>query len=93
MHRRSHFPQQLSEGKQQRVSVARVLVNDSKLIRIDKPTSNLDSKIGMELFSELNNQGFTIIMETHSEHDSKSSNRVIRVLDSEKVMENKLANY
>ncbi len=96
MHRRSHFPQQLSGGQQQRVAVARALVNDPKLILADEPTGNLDSKTGnevMELLTELNNQGSTIIMVTHSEHDAKYSNRIIRMLDGEKVTENVLVNY
>lgn len=96
MHRRSHFPQQLSGGQQQRVAVARALVNDPKLILADEPTGNLDSKTGnqvMELLTELNNQGSTIIMVTHSEHDAKYSNRIIRMLDGEKVTENILVNH
>ena len=96
MHRRSHFPQQLSGGQQQRVAVARALVNDPKLILADEPTGNLDSKTGnevMELLTELNNQGSTIIMVTHSEHDAKYSNRIIRMLDGEKVTENTLINH
>lgn len=95
MHRRSHFPQQLSGGQQQRVAVARALVNDPKLILADEPTGNLDSKTGnevMELLTELNNQGSTIIMVTHSEHDAKFSNRIIRMLDGEKTNENILVN-
>ena len=96
MHRRSHFPQQLSGGQQQRVAVARALVNDPKLILADEPTGNLDSKTGnevMELLTELNNQGSTIVMVTHSEHDAKYSNRIIRMLDGEKVSENTLNNH
>lgn len=95
MHRRNHFPQQLSGGQQQRVAVARALVNDPKLILADEPTGNLDSKTGnevMELLTELNNQGSTIIMVTHSEHDAKFSNRIIRMLDGEKINENILVN-
>jgi len=96
MHRRNHFPTQLSGGQQQRVAVARALVNDPKLILADEPTGNLDSKTGnevMELLTELNNQGSTIVMVTHSEHDAKYSNRIIRLLDGEKVTENILSNY
>lgn len=95
MHRRSHFPQQLSGGQQQRVAVARAVVNDPKLILADEPTGNLDSKTGnevMDLLTELNSQGSTIIMVTHSEHDAKYSNRIIRMLDGEKVTENILVN-
>ena len=93
MHRRKHFPQQLSGGQQQRVAVARAVVNDPKLILADEPTGNLDSVNGnevMELLTDLNNQGTTIIMVTHSEHDAKFSHRIIRMLDGHKVTENSL---
>ncbi len=93
MHRRKHFPQQLSGGQQQRVAVARAVVNNPKLILADEPTGNLDSTNGnevMELLTELNNQGTTIIMVTHSEHDAKFSHRIIRMLDGHKVTENSL---
>ena len=93
MHRRKHFPQQLSGGQQQRVAVARAVVNDPKLILADEPTGNLDSSNGnevMELLTDLNNQGATIIMVTHSEHDAKYSHRIIRMLDGQKVTENSL---
>jgi len=93
MHRRKHFPQQLSGGQQQRVAVARAVVNNPKLILADEPTGNLDSSNGnevMDLLTELNNQGATIIMVTHSEHDAKFSHRIIRMLDGQKVTENSL---
>jgi putative ABC transport system ATP-binding protein len=93
MHRRKHFPQQLSGGQQQRVAVARAVVNDPKLILADEPTGKLDSINGnevMELLTDLNNQGTTIIMVTHSEHDAKFSHRIIRMLDGHKVTENSL---
>lgn len=93
MHRRNHFPQQLSGGQQQRVAVARAVVNDPKLILADEPTGNLDSSNGnevMDLLTELNEQGATIIMVTHSEHDAKFSHRIIRMLDGQKVTENSL---
>lgn len=93
MHRRKHFPQQLSGGQQQRVAVARAVVNNPKLILADEPTGNLDSSNGnevMDLLTELNNQGATIIMVTHSEHDAKFSHRIIRLLDGQKVTENSL---
>ena len=96
MHRRNHFPQQLSGGQQQRVAIARAVVNNPKLILADEPTGNLDSKTGnevMDLLTELNNQGATIVMVTHSEHDAKYSNRIIRMLDGEKVTENMLVNH
>ena len=91
MHRRNHFPQQLSGGQQQRVAVARAVVNNPKLILADEPTGNLDSANGsevMELLSDLNEQGTTIIMVTHSEHDAKFSHRIIRMLDGQTVTEN-----
>lgn len=91
MHRRNHFPQQLSGGQQQRVAVARAVVNYPKLILADEPTGNLDSKNGnevMQLLTDLNEQGTTIIMVTHSEHDARYSHRIIRLLDGQVVMEN-----
>lgn len=91
MHRRNHFPQQLSGGQQQRVAVARAVVNRPKLILADEPTGNLDSHNGnevMDMLTSLNEQGTTIIMVTHSEHDAKFSHRIIRMLDGEKITEN-----
>lgn len=91
MHRRNHYPQQLSGGQQQRVAVARAVVNKPKLILADEPTGNLDSKNGsevMELLTTLNEQGTTIVMVTHSEHDAQFSHRIIRMLDGQTVMEN-----
>ena len=91
MHRRNHFPQQLSGGQQQRVAVARAVVNTPKLILADEPTGNLDSTNGnevMQLLTDLNEQGTTIIMVTHSEHDARYSHRIIRLLDGQVVMEN-----
>lgn len=91
MHRRNHYPQQLSGGQQQRVAVARAVVNNPKLILADEPTGNLDSSNGnevMELLINLNEQGTTIIMVTHSEHDARYSHRIIRMLDGQTVTEN-----
>jgi putative ABC transport system ATP-binding protein len=93
MHRRNHYPQQLSGGQQQRVAVARAVVNNPKLILADEPTGNLDSSNGnevMQLLTDLNEQGTTIIMVTHSEHDARYSHRIIRLLDGQLVMENAL---
>ena len=93
MHRRNHFPQQLSGGQQQRAAVARAVVNNPKLILADEPTGNLDSSNGnevMDLLTDLNESGTTIVMVTHSEHDAKYSHRIIRMLDGQKVAENVL---
>lgn len=90
-HRRNHYPQQLSGGQQQRVAVARAVVNNPKLILADEPTGNLDSKNGnevMELLSDLNEKGTTIIMVTHSEHDARFTNRIINMLDGEIINQN-----
>jgi len=91
MHRRNHFPQQLSGGQQQRSAVARAVVNKPRLILADEPTGNLDSKNGnevMELLTDLNGSGTTVIMVTHSEHDASYSHRIIRMLDGQVVLEN-----
>ncbi|MEO6167797.1 MAG: ABC transporter ATP-binding protein [Chitinophagales bacterium] len=94
MHRRNHYPQQLSGGQQQRVAVARAVVNHPKLILADGPTGNLDSHNGnevMQLLTDLNEQGTTIVMVTHSEHDARFSHRIVRMLDGQAVMENIMA--
>lgn len=80
--RRKSYPQQLSGGQQQRVALARAVVNKPKLILADEPTANLDADNGkevMDMLSQLNKEGTTIIMVTHSEHDAKYSHRVIRM--------------
>ena len=87
-HRAEHFPQQLSGGQQQRVAIARAVVSNPKLILADEPTGNLDSKNGrevMELLSELNREGTTVIMVTHSQHDSTYAPRVLHLFDGELV--------
>ena len=87
-HRTRHCPQQLSGGQQQRVAIARALVSNPKLILADEPTGNLDSKSGqdvMQLLKELNDDGTTIIMVTHSQHDASYASRVICMLDGEIV--------
>jgi len=89
-HRMKHFPQQLSGGQQQRVAIARAVVANPSLILADEPTGNLDSKNGMEvmnLLSELNQEGTTIIMATHSERDAAYAHRIINLLDGEVIME------
>ena len=83
-HRAKHFPQQLSGGQQQRVAIARAVVASPKLILADEPTGNLDSKNGLEvmqLLTELNNEGTTIIMVTHSKHDASFAHRVVSLFD------------
>lgn len=93
-HRAGHFPQQLSGGQQQRVAIARAVVTDCPLILADEPTGNLDSTNGievMELLRELNNQGTTIIIVTHSERDAKYAHRVIHLLDGKIMREEKEA--
>ncbi|MEG1554750.1 MAG: ABC transporter ATP-binding protein [Rikenellaceae bacterium] len=87
-HRVGHFPQQLSGGQQQRVAIARAVVCNPKLILADEPTGNLDSKNGkevMELLSELNRQGTTVIMVTHSMHDASYASRVLNMFDGQLV--------
>ena len=89
-HRAKHFPNQLSGGQQQRVAIARAVVANPKLILADEPTGNLDSKNGqdvMNLLSELNQEGTTIIMVTHSLHDSSFAHRVINLFDGQIVTE------
>ena len=91
LHRANHYPQQLSGGQQQRVAIARAVVTDSKLLLADEPTGNLDSVNGvevMELLSELNRQGTTIIIVTHSQRDATYAHRIIRLLDGQIVSEN-----
>ena len=90
LHRANHYPQQLSGGQQQRVAIARAVVTECKLLA-DEPTGNLDSVNGievMELLSELNRQGTTIIIVTHSQRDAKYAHRVIQLLDGQIVAEN-----
>lgn len=90
IHRRNHFPSQLSGGQQQRVAVSRAVINNPKLILADEPTGNLDSKHGndvMDLLTTLNENGTTVIMVTHSEHDAAFAHRTIRLLDGEIVSE------
>ena len=82
--RAKHYPQQLSGGQQQRVAIARAVVGRPKLILADEPTGNLDSKNSeevMTLLSQLNAEGTTIVMVTHSQHDATYANRVINLLD------------
>ena len=87
-HRAKHFPQQLSGGQQQRVAIARAVVANPKLILADEPTGNLDSKNGLEviqLLTELHNEGTTIVMVTHSQHDAGFADRIVNLFDGQIV--------
>ena len=91
MHRRNHFPQQLSGGQQQRAAIARAVVARPKMILADEPTGNLDSSNGeqvMNLLRELNNEGTTIVMVTHSPHDAGFAHRTVNLFDGKIVTEN-----
>mgnify|MGYP005750798967 FL=1 len=87
-HRAKHYPHQLSGGQQQRVAIARAVVGKPSIILADEPTGNLDSKNGMEvmqLLSELNEEGTTIVMVTHSKHDATYASRIINLFDGQVV--------
>ena len=87
-HRAKHYPHQLSGGQQQRVAIARAVVGKPSIILADEPTGNLDSRNGMEvmqLLSELNEEGTTIVMVTHSKHDATYASRIINLFDGQVV--------
>ncbi len=87
-HRAKHYPHQLSGGQQQRVAIARAVVGKPSIILADEPTGNLDSKNGMEvmqLLRELNDEGTTIVMVTHSKHDATYASRIINLFDGQVV--------
>jgi putative ABC transport system ATP-binding protein len=90
MHHQHHFPRQLSGGQQQRVAIARAVIHQPDLILADEPTGNLDSqnsRLVMETLAELHEDGATIVMVTHSTEDAMFSQRQIRMLDGQIVME------
>ena len=87
-HRAKHFPQQLSGGQQQRVAIARAVITNPKLILADEPTGNLDSKNGLEvmnLLTDLNKEGTTIVMVTQSKHDASFAHRIVHLFDGSVV--------
>ena len=89
-HRAKHYPHLLSGGQQQRVAIARAVVGKPSIILADEPTGNLDSKNGvevMQLLSELNDEGTTIVMVTHSQHDATYAHRIINLFDGQVVEE------
>ena len=89
-HRRNHFPRQLSGGQQQRAAIARALITSPKLILADEPTGNLDSANGeqvMQLLEEMNSEGTTIIMVTHSVNHAERAHRIVNLFDGHLVME------
>lgn len=87
-HRAGHYPQQLSGGQQQRVAIARAVVANPQLILADEPTGNLDSRNGkevMDLLCQLNAEGTTVVMVTHSQRDASAAQRIINLFDGEIV--------
>ena len=89
-HRQSHFPRQLSGGQQQRVAVARALITGPKLILADEPTGNLDSANGeqvMQMLEQMNANGTTIVMVTHSIDHAERAHRVVNLFDGKLLME------
>lgn len=93
-HRTEHYPQQLSGGQQQRVAIARAIVTNPRIILADEPTGNLDSTNGnevMSLLKELNRDGATVVMVTHSEDNAREAGRIIRMMDGSILTESRSA--
>ena len=91
-HRTEHYPQQLSGGQQQRVAIARAIVTNPRIILADEPTGTLDSTNGnevMNLLKELNHDGATVVMVTHSEENAREAERIIRMMDGYILTESK----
>lgn len=91
-HRTEHYPQQLSGGQQQRVAIARAIVTNPKIILADEPRGNLDSTNGNEvmlLLKELNKDGATVVMVTHSEENAQEAGRIVRMMDGCILTENR----
>ena len=91
-HRSEHFPQQLSGGQQQRVAIARAIVTNPHIVLADEPTGNLDSVNGndvMNLLTELNRKGTTVVMVTHSEENARMAGRLVRMIDGNILTESR----
>ena len=83
-HRAKHYPNELSGGQQQRAAIARAVICNPRLILADEPTGNLDTRNGkevMDLLAELNDDGTTIVMVTHSQRDASYAQRIVNMLD------------
>ncbi len=89
-HRMKHSPSQLSGGQCQRVAIARAIIGNPKILLADEPTGNLDSKMGqeiMEILTQLNKEGTTIVMVTHDEFTASYTNQIIKILDGQLIQQ------